>query len=294
MGYNILDNFTNSLKNNPSLMPSSVNLYRKIIKELIDTYGVDPNVDQLNHFIAEKCRKRQPTAKYAIKYYLKNRWRPGVYEKLVQARVRAPSMKKKFVTKEEAKKILEQMRSVQDRCMNKKRIRISEEHTFIAKIQYLTGARASEVISLRTDKIEKISSKGRIELEVMGKGNKSRTLFLKDSYWEDLKYFVRIDDPYLFIRTHGKEVSEEVLWKKVESYYKRYYESLKDAAQECEVNIKTHDWRRSFAEALRKGGANIKEIKDALGHSKYETTERYFQYDTEEIAKTTLQHQVDI
>jgi len=87
----------------------------------------------------------------------------------------------------------------------------------------------------------------------------------------------------------------------VQTYYKRYYESIKEAARECDLEMSTHDWRRSFAQQLRdmkdeKGNniISVYDIKKALRHEKIETTERYFKDEPENIAKTMLRHQQGI
>ena len=96
--------------------------------------------------------------------------------------------------------------------------------------------------------------------------------------------------PYLFIKS-PIEIEEFKLRTKVETYYKRYYESLKQSVSDLGFSIATHDWRRSFAESLKKKGIDIYDIKVALRHSSIKTTERYFENDPEKVATTMLKHQ---
>ncbi|KKK54158.1 hypothetical protein LCGC14_3087570, partial [marine sediment metagenome] len=138
MNYDVLNNFKTHLENSPQLMSSSVETYMKIITELVSRYGIDPNVNQLNEFIAYKCKKRQASVvQAALRYYLKFRWRNWrtISDQLVKAKSRPVAKKKNFLTKTQS---IDVINSIQN-----------TEHKLIAKIQYFTGARVSEVISIR-------------------------------------------------------------------------------------------------------------------------------------------------
>ncbi len=56
----MLEQLKQKLGNNPRLSSSTTRIYLNHIDLLIKTYGENPTIDQLNHFIAEKARKRQP------------------------------------------------------------------------------------------------------------------------------------------------------------------------------------------------------------------------------------------
>ena len=135
----VMSNFELNLKRNPDLMPSSVNSYIKLIRELTNKYGIDPSLENLNSFIAEKCKKRQPIIKYAIKHYLNFRWRKELYEKLNKAKVRPTIKRKTFLSRDQAVDVINAIEN--------------KEHRLISKIQYFTGARASEVISIKKSDI---------------------------------------------------------------------------------------------------------------------------------------------
>lgn len=273
----VFQNFEKNLKSNPELLASSVNVYLQTIRELIDKYGIDPSVEQLNEFIAYKTRRRQPGAKYAIKHYLKFRWREELYYKLVRAKIRTPKVRKTFLNKQTAMNII--------------KIIDDKKHRLIAKIQYFTGARASEIIPIRKTQVKKEAEYNRIKIDITGKGQKPRPIYLEDSIFYELIELSHNVDLYLFLKEKQLITNEEVLTTKTHSYYKRYYESLKQAAKDHDIDMGTHDWRRSFANSLRKEKVDIVDIKKALGHSRIETTERYFENDPESIAETMLKHQ---
>lgn len=50
--------------------------------------------------------------------------------------------------------------------------------------------------------------------------------------------------------------------------------------------INVHDLRRIFARDMKKNGASIDDIRDAMGHKSIDTTMRYLEYDTSTQART--------
>lgn len=277
----VTSNFQTNLSKKPGLMPSSVKTYTKQVKELVDRYGLDPSIDQLNEFIAEKCKKHQPHVKYAIKHYLKFRWKNiSKYHELIEAKVRDPSTRKgTYMTRAQAKDVIDAIDN--------------EEHKLIAKLQYFTGARASEVISIKKKDIMLESEFNRIKINITGKGGKFDPIYLGGNLWIELNEYTTKEGEYLFLND-CLGLDETKIRTKTENYYKRYYESLKKAGKGMGLNIATHDWRRSFAQSLKKGGVQIEDVKKALRHASIKTTERYFKNDPEDIAKTMLKHQQGI
>ena len=276
----IHNNFVENMKRNPELMPNTVRKYSNLIRELIDQYGIDPSVDSLNKFITIKCRKRQLAVKYAIKKYLKFRWRENLYIQLVRAKGKNSIKKKTFLSRDEAKDIIKSINKL--------------DHRLIAKIQYFTGARASETIAIEKKRIFHETNENRIRIDIIGKGGKARSLYLDSSIYPEMHDFLIKPGNYLFLNNETGFKSDEEKALKVESFYKRYYESIKGAAEDLGLTLATHDWRRSFADSLKKSGTDIIEIKKAMGHERIETTERYFKDDPEAISKTMLKHQKGI
>lgn len=276
----IVNNFQLNLSKNPELMPSTIKTYVRQIREMTHRYGIDPNINEMNEFIAEKCKKRQPQVKYAIKHYLKFRWRPKhIYWELVNVKIRNTIRKKNYLTRTQAKDIIDSIDN--------------EEHKLIAKIQYFTGARASEIISIKKDYIQHESEFKRIKIDIMGKGGKVDPIYLGDNLWIELQPYMINDGIYLFLK-NCNNLDEMSLRNKTETYYKRYWESLKESGHTIGLDIATHDWRRSFAQSVKQSGVGIEDVKRALRHSRLETTERYFKNDPEDVAKTMLKHQEGI
>ena len=264
-------------------MNSSKKTYIKIINELTKKYGIDPSVEQLNEFINYKSIKRQGSVvQAALKYYIKFRWRnwSSIQEQLVKAKIRPVAKKKNFLTRQQSVDIINSINN--------------EEYKIIAKIQYFTGARVSEVIQIKkTDMIHEREDK-RVRINITGKGDKVNPIYITDDILVDMQDCLLRDGIYVFIKNETSILPEERLMAKVETYYKRYSEGLKEAAGECNLEISTHDWRRSFAQSLRDSNVDTVDIKRAMRHEKIETTERYFKDEPEKVAKTMLAHQKGI
>jgi len=167
-------------------------------------------------------------------------------------------------------------------------------HRLIAKIQYFTGARASEVITIKKTDIFMEQEHKRIRIDIVGKGDKKEPIYLKDDMHMEIQPLYITDNHYLFLKNHEESWTPKLFRTKTESYYKRYSESLKKGAKECGLSLSTHDWRRSFTQSLKNQGADIIDIKKALRHESIITTERYFKDDPESIAKVSLRHQQGI
>ncbi len=264
-------------------MSSSIKTYVKIIREMINRYGIDPSVDQLNEFIAYKCKKRQAfTVQASIKHYIKFRWRNwnSIESQLVKAKARPVAKKKNFLKKEQAIDVIHSIKK--------------PEYKLIAKIQYFTGARVSEVISIKKSSIIHEKPEKRLRMNIVGKGDKVNPIYISDSILLEMQSLLMKSSAYLFIRDEGRILSEDELMVKVENYYKRYHKDLKDAARDCNLDVSTHDWRRCFAQSLRDNKVDTYDIKKALRHERIETTERYFKDESESIAKIMLKHQQGI
>ncbi len=278
MKYDKIQNFQEKLKKDPNLMPSSVKTYMKLIKELTNKYGTSPRVEELNEFIDYKCNNRQPVVKYAIKHYLNFLWRDKDYRQLVKPKLKPTKRKKTYLTKTQA---LEVINSIDN-----------EEHRVVAIIQYFTGARASEAISILKNNIIQELEQKRIKINIIGKGGGLEPVYLSDHVWHELQPFYVKPGAYMFLNCEN--ISEEKLRTKTETYYKKYYESLKKAALENDIEMCTHDLRRSFAQSIINSGVNIYEVQRSLRHKDISTTTKYIEDDPEKTAATMLKHQEDL
>lgn len=146
----------------------------------------------------------------------------------------------------------------------------------ILELLFSTGLRVSELVALRRDRVDLVHR----EFSVVGKGGRSRIVFLSDRAVASLKqYLQQRRDHYapLFIRLGGKKpqvttpdnqvrLSCRSVQRLVEKYRKQAGISTK---------ITPHGIRHTFATDLLRGGADLREVQELLGHKSVTTTQIY-------------------
>jgi site-specific recombinase XerD len=149
----------------------------------------------------------------------------------------------------------------------------------ILEVLFSTGLRVSELVSLNHDQI----NFERKEFGIIGKGRRSRVVFLSDTAATWTKRYLkgRTDDHApLFIRYSGKKPDDLERDKTGESYrlsarsVERLVEKYVKKAR-LPVKITPHGLRHSFATDLLSGGADLRAIQEMLGHKNVSTTQIY-------------------
>ncbi len=140
------------------------------------------------------------------------------------------------------------------------------------EVLFSTGARISELLNIRKDRIDKA---GRVFIR--GKGKKERFVYLTPRAQKWIKRYLEIRgetaSPYLFIPYRGKNI--HIKNKKISPNYlqekvKKYREFLS-----LNIPISCHSIRHAFATYLAEKGASPAAIQILLGHESLDTTTRY-------------------
>lgn len=135
----------------------------------------------------------------------------------------------------------------------------------ILEFLYSTGARISELISLKKENIDLISG----IVKVKGKGKKERLLPLGEPAIVSLKaYFDKRTDnnPSFILNKNSKSLTDRGVRNILNRHIKRTALLLK---------ISPHIFRHSFATHLLNRGADLRSIQELLGHSSIATTQIY-------------------
>lgn len=135
----------------------------------------------------------------------------------------------------------------------------------ILEFLYSTGARVSEMVTLKTASVDFISGM----VKVKGKGRKERLLPLGEPAVNSLKRYIdkRCDNnPYLFVNKRGGVLSDRGVRGII-------YKYVKKAATVSKVS--PHTFRHSFATHLLNRGADLRSVQELLGHSSISTTQVY-------------------
>ena len=149
-------------------------------------------------------------------------------------------------------------------------------------MMYATGARASEIASLR---VEDVFLDQRF-CKCTGKGNKQRIVPFGDQAKEILSAYLRrqrakliegrSDPAVVFVSRAGRPLSRIDIWKLVKKYAARLGVADK---------VSPHTLRHSFATHLLTQGADLRVIQELLGHASIATTQHYTRVDASRLKK---------
>ena len=142
---------------------------------------------------------------------------------------------------------------------------------------YHTGMRRSELISLK----EVDLSLGKMELKVMGKGQKERIIPLNNEINQQLQRFQEckklnhIISEYVFCDAKGNQLKEKWVYQVIKNILNQTFSDKKSP----------HVLRHSFATHLLQNGADMNSIKELLGHSSLAATQIYAHNDISQLKK---------
>lgn len=149
----------------------------------------------------------------------------------------------------------------------------------VIEILLYTGARASEILYLKWSEVD--LEAGRLNLEDSKTGPKS--IVLPSQAVELIRKQPTRFQEYVFTPPYKTNVGP------TKKFYAEWKALLKAAGIK---GITPHDLRHNAASWLAQAGENAKTVKDALGHSKIEMTDRYMHLGETEV-KTAIQKLAD-
>jgi integrase/recombinase XerD len=137
----------------------------------------------------------------------------------------------------------------------------------LLQVAYAAGLRVSELVALRwADVIER--GDDRVQLHVLGKGQRERQVLLPDPVGRSLQVF-RIavsNDAPIFPARHGGHLSERAV-----------NAMIKRTARKADIseNVSAHWLRHAHGSHALDRGATLAEVQATLGHSNIATTSAY-------------------
>lgn len=151
---------------------------------------------------------------------------------------------------------------------------------------YATGARVSELISVRIADLDEIAGL----LRITGKGNKQRLVPVGTQALSSIAEYQahqrpallrgRIS-PYLFVTGRGTRMSRQAFWNLLRKHGKQagIFHSLSP-----------HVLRHTFATHLLEGGADLRSVQIMLGHADIATTQIYTHVMRSHLKETVNRH----
>lgn len=235
-----------TVKTPKDITPDSIREYRLYLSRYVDTYGISlKRVTQNYHLIALRS---------FLKYLLKRDIPVIAPEKIDLPKAESRSIK--FLEREQVERLLNMPDNLRDKA--------------ILEVLFSTGLRVSELTRLNRDQI----NFERREFGVIGKGRRSRVVFLSQSAAGWLQKYLddrRDCDTALFIRYSGKkDAALRLTPRSVQRLVEKYVKKAR-----LPIKITPHGLRHSFATDLLTGGADLRAIQEMLGHKNVSTTQIY-------------------
>lgn len=150
----------------------------------------------------------------------------------------------------------------------------------ILELLYSTGIRVSELVNLNFGQIDFDNQL----IKVTGKGNKQRIIPFGETARKTLEQFTRFmgftkltpEKQSIFVNGKKQRISVRTVQRHVRQYLLLLMEG---------ENLGPHTLRHSFATHMLNNGADIRSLKDLLGHSSLSSTQVYTHIQPEKMKK---------
>lgn len=134
----------------------------------------------------------------------------------------------------------------------------TERDRLFLLLMYATGMRISETISVKWCDFTEQGS-GKMQLSIVGKGSKLRTVIIPDSCWEKLQ---ELRDGRDLLFPFSRQQAHRIVKKAV-------------ANAGLDPKISAHFLRHSHCRIALDGGVKIQVLRTSMGHSSLQITDRY-------------------
>jgi integrase/recombinase XerD len=147
------------------------------------------------------------------------------------------------------------------------------------ELLYATGMRVSELVALDVGSVDVASA----SVRVFGKGGKERIIPVYERAVQAVDRYLTqgrihlLRDPEqkaLFLNQRGQRLTRQGLWLIVKGYVKE---------AELTIPVTPHTLRHSFATHMLRGGADLRNVQELLGHANIATTQVYTQVSNERL-----------
>ena len=248
---------------NKNLSKNTINVYYKNSKVWLDFLNSSkPNKRLFVKFINEYARTHSPNTvrlmySSVLSYmkYMKN-WK--LYNEFQDIKLPIVQMNNKTIIS------LEEYNSVKLKVNTRRWF--DRRNWILFSFMFFTGIRGSEVKQINKTKINNN------QMEIVGKGKKTRVIFIPSYLLELLKKWKANK---INIARNGKQLT-----------YKQLNVIIKKVGKELfHKNISSHSLRRSYATNLLRNNVDLKTVSKLLGHSNINTTSRYIFLTNDEIVQ---------
>ncbi len=201
----------------------------------------------------------------SLRSFFKNQLRTGKLDVSPMGKITAPKIPRRlpsFIKEQETKELLQTLSDTSEdwKGLNAK---------MLIMLFYNTGMRLSELINLKEKQIDF----SRLQVKVLGKGNKERIIPVNKELLGNIDVYKQLkrkefesSDDVLLVTEKGKRLYPKYAYLLVTQYL----------ASTGTLDKKSpHVLRHTFATHLMNGGADLNAVKELLGHSSLASTQIY-------------------
>jgi integrase/recombinase XerD len=285
-----IDSFKEYLKLEKNLTTNSIHAYETDLKKLVSfledrQYKVGPDGIKLNHlkelmeWVTEKGISPRTQARIisGIKSFYKFLMIEEKVDRDPTALLSTPKIGRKLpqiLSVEEIDSIINSIDTSKAE---------GQRNKAILETLYSCGLRVTELIDLKISNL--FFENGNIR--IIGKNNRERTVPISTKAIKEINLYLseyrrtlkinKADEDILFLNRRGRKLSRVMI-----------FTIIKNITQRAGIkkSISPHTFRHSFATHLLKGGANLRDIQEMLGHTSIITTEIYTHIDDEFLKET--------
>ncbi len=146
---------------------------------------------------------------------------------------------------------------------------VGQRDKMVLEILYNTGIREAELLGLKEQDIDFANQ----QIKVLGKGNKERIIPITSVFAQQLRQYLQVrqeqfghDTPALILTDAGAPAYPMLIYRIVNKYLEVITTQSKKSP---------HVLRHTFATHLLNKGADLNAVKEILGHSNLQATQKY-------------------
>ena len=275
----ILSEFEDYLNINTSSSLTTKKKYKSIVRRFLLSGDLGFTLKDVNNFIANNKGRNNYINKYALKHFLDSLGRKDWSEQLIKPKRFKRKKVFKYVNKDTVEKIINGLQP---------------KHKPIALIQYKTGVRFSEAITIRAESIDFDISDNFIVIQLgknksLTKGSKERSVYLHKKYGNYLRNLIKRPWGYVFLPEESENTPAEKLLNKLTVINNEYNEDLRKIGAYYHIEgLSSHYLRHLFSDNFLKIGGDPVYLQKALGHSDIRTTLSYVSIQDKLVEDTLL------
>ena len=275
-----LTEFEDYLTLNTTSSHLTIKRYLSVLRRFLLDMGLEFSVDDINNWLSKQNKSKNCYHyKYALRHFLISIGKGDKVNKLSPSRVKPRKKIFNFIPKQKMEKIINSL---------------PPKYRKIAFLQLKTGARISEILTLRAENIDFEIDPEMIYIRVgvgksKTKGDKFGTLYLSKKYETLLKGWISQPYGYIFLDKVTERDSEDLLYNKIDSLRRTFNDELTKAGRWHHVEgLSSHYLRHLYSDYFLKAGGDPMYLKEALRHSKMDTTMKYVSIQQQMVKKVIM------